>query len=476
MHSIAPARKRLPQPRSATGIPALRVARLTRSPVSWLRMSDSNADAPAAHRAVFARMARNFGWLLSGRGFAAVASLAYLAIAARALGPLAFGGFTLILAYGQAIANLAQFRSWQAVIRYGSVHAAAKRPDSLARLCGLTATLDGASALFGAVVAALGVHLAAPLLGWTVEEQHRAALFGVVLLLSTGATATGMLRLADRFDLLAYVEAIGPAVRLCGAILAWVMHGGLDLFLVVWAIAAFLQCLAGWLAAVLIADGRLAFRNGALRIALSENRRIMRFMLQTNFAASISMIGEQLGTLAVGAVAGAAAAGAFRIAAKLADGLAKPVEMIGRVLFPEFARLVAGKELGTLRKVLLRMTGFATALAIVMLLLVGFGGDVLLRLFAGRAFTFAHAYLWLLVLAAAIDLIGFALDPLLTAFGRAGRVLRIHIVGAIAYLAVLGLLLPTIGAKGAAIAAVIGALVVRGQFALSVAKLLRPAG
>jgi len=40
----------------------------------------------AARGSVFTRMGRNIGWLLGGRGFAGVVSLAYLAIAARALG------------------------------------------------------------------------------------------------------------------------------------------------------------------------------------------------------------------------------------------------------------------------------------------------------------------------------------------------------------------------------------------------------
>src|SRR5689334_14930179 len=91
-------------------------------------------SARSAHGAVFARMARNIGWLLGGRGFSGVVGLVYLAFATRALGPHGFGTFSLILAYGSGIANLIQFRSWQAVIRFGSVHLAARCPDRLKRL------------------------------------------------------------------------------------------------------------------------------------------------------------------------------------------------------------------------------------------------------------------------------------------------------------------------------------------------------
>jgi O-antigen/teichoic acid export membrane protein len=431
------------------------------------------AEAQSAHHAVFSRMRRNIGWLLSSRGFTAVASFAYLSLAARTLGLSGFGAFTLILAYAQAIANLAQFRSWQAVIRYGSVHQTAGQSDRMARLAGFTASLDWASALIGAVVAVLGVYVAGPLLSWTEGEQYRAAIFGGVLLLSTGATASGLLRLSNRFDLLAYVDMVSPAIRLCGALIIWSLGGGLDLLLLTWAIAALAQCLSGWFAAVFPGRSRMVINRDSLRAALRENRGIMRFMLQTNGAASIGIVGQQLGTLAVGAIGGPAAAGAFRIAGKVADGIGKPVEMITRTLFPELARLVAEGDVRTLRRVVRRVTEIAGALAAAMLIGVGFAGDSLLRLFVGRGFSSAHSYLWLLALAAAINLIGFALDPLLTAFGRAGRSLRIRTVGAAAYLAALVLLLPTVGTKGAAVAAIVSALVVRGQLVLAVLPLLR---
>ncbi|MFD2499396.1 lipopolysaccharide biosynthesis protein [Rhizorhabdus histidinilytica] len=115
----------------------------------------------AAHQggAVFARMARNLAWLLGGRGFQAVASLLYLGLAARTLGPARFGEFTLVLAYGQAIANVAQFQSWQTVIRYGTIHIVAGARDRLGRLLGLTTLFDCGGAILGAIAAAAGLRL-----------------------------------------------------------------------------------------------------------------------------------------------------------------------------------------------------------------------------------------------------------------------------------------------------------------------------
>lgn len=431
----------------------------------------ANADA---HRAVYSRMGRNVAWLLGGRGFSGVVSLAYLAIAARALGPEPFGVFTLILAYGQAIANLAQFQSWQAVIRYGAGHLARGDRAGLARLVAFTGALDLASALAGAAIAVAGVSAAGGWLGWTPEQQGRAALFGGALLLSIGATPTGVLRLFDRFDIITYVQAVGPAVRLAGSLLAWGLARSVDAFLLVWAVAALLQSAVGWAVALGPAGQRPHFGPRWVGRARADNPGIVRFMATTNISSSLGLLWEQLGTLAVGGVAGATAAGGFRLASRLAKAIIKPVQTLSRVLFPELARLVASDDQATLRRVTARISWVAIGISAVVVLVAAFGGNMLLRLMAGRSFAFAHQLLLLLAIASAVELSGFALEPLLTAHGRAGRVLLARAAGTAVYGVLLAMLMSGFGATGAALAAIGGAVMVRILLAIAARRLLHP--
>ena len=291
-------------------------------------------------------------------------------------------------------------------------------------------------------------------------------------MLSTGATATGMLRLFDRFDLLTLTEAVAPLARLIGAIAVWALNGGVVAFLAVWAVAALAQAIAGWVAVITIYGARLSIGRTAFNQAVAENPRIWRFMLLTNLSNSLSLFWLQTGTLAVGAVAGPAAAGGFRIADRIARGIAKPVETITRALYPELARLVASNDRATLVAVLKRITWIAASLAALLVVIAGLGGSLILRLIAGPQFAFAHVYLFLLAIAAAIDLAGFALEPFHNAHGRAGRVLRSRAVGAGVYTLLLAVLLPTIGATGAAIAAIVTSLVILVQLALSARQML----
>lgn len=389
------------------------------------------------------------------------------------MGPRDFGIFTLILTYGQLIANLVQFQSWKGVIRYGALHNAQGRAEPLARLFGFTATLDALGIIAGCIIAIVGVPLVGPLFHWPAAEQAEAALFAVVLLLATGGTASGILRLFDRFDLVAATEGVSPLIRLVGAAAAWAAGGGVIAFLAIWGGALVAQSIVQWIAAVAIHGARLTFGPKAFRQAARENRRLWRFMILTNLSGSLSLFWMQLGTLSVGAVTGAAQAGGFRIANRLSKGIAKPAEVVTRALYPELARLVAEEDHRALRSILTRATAISTGLGVLVVVLVGFGSRTLLSLIAGKDYAFAHVFLFLFAISAAIDLAGFALEPFHVAHGRAGRVLRIRLVGAATYMVMLALLMSQWGANGAAIASIAASAVMFAQLVWSAAQILR---
>ena len=431
---------------------------------------------PATGRSVFGRLARNTVWILASRGFNSIVSIAYLAITARALGPENFGAFTLILTYAQLLANLVQFQSWKGIVRYGALHMAAQRSDRLERLFGFAATLDFGSAVTGALIAVAGVPLLAPLFDWSPQDQVTVALFAAVLLLTTGSTPSGILRLSDRFDLSAYAEAVGPLTRLVGAITVWTTGGGVVGFLIVWVAAAAAQGVAKWFAAVVINGARLAFGRSAFQTAGAENEHIWRFMLQTNASNSVSLFWIQLGTLTVGAFAGAAEAGAFRLARKLAEGIIRPIEPIALAVYPELARLVADDDHKQLRKVVTRITMISSALALGLVLVTGLAGELILRIFAGKEFEFAYPFLFLLSIATAIELAGFAFEPVQNAHGRSWIILRSKLIAAAIYGLLMLVLLPRMGAQGAAFAAIICSLLIFLQLAVFTARLLQKNG
>jgi O-antigen/teichoic acid export membrane protein len=428
-------------------------------------------EAPAT---LFARLGRNVLWLLGARGISGALSIAYLGIAARALGASGFGTFVLILAYSGSIAGLAQFKSWQAVVRYGALHVAAGRADRLAELIGFTATIDTVSAVLGALIAIVGTHVAAPLFGWTAEQAHIAGLFGAFILLTTGDTASGVLRLSGRFALLAATGTIAAVVRLVGAGIVWSTGGGLSAMLAVWGVAAIVECGLEWTLALATRKVRIAIGRRHWRAAFSDNLQIGRFMIENSVASAIAVLWQQAGTLSVGAVGGPAMAGGYRIASKLATALSQPAETATRALYPELAALIASPDPILLRRVVARTTAIGLCLALLLVAGTALAGPALLRLVSGRAVVAAEPFLVLLAIASAVDLAAVALEPLLNAHGSSREIVRARVAGAVTYAGALALLMTLCGPIGAAVAAIVAAAVLRLWQAVAARRLLDP--
>ena len=400
-------------------------------------------------------MGRNVAWLFGGRGYVGIASVGYFAIAARALGPHGFGTFSLVLAFAQSAMNLAQFQSWQAIIRYGAGHLASGRGSRLGRLLGFTATLDMAGSAAGMALTAGALRWIGPMLGWGAADQARALVFTGVVLLSVYATPTGALRLLDRFDLLAWCEGISPTIRLAGALALWAAGAALRQFLWLWMISYVASALGLWFGAwweMRRRAFRLRFSRRDFGLAWRQNRGIAWFMVQTNLGSSLETLPQQFGTLAVGAVAGAATAGAFRVASKLARALAKPVQYIVRVFYPEVARLVASGQQATVGQLVRRATLWAALCGLALVVLMGASGHRLMHLLAGRHFDLATSALLFVAIASAIELGRFALEPLLLARGKAGPLLLAKLGGFLAFATGLVLFLRPWGVIGAAAA------------------------
>jgi O-antigen/teichoic acid export membrane protein len=412
------------------------------------------------------RIGRNSGWLAGSAAFSAVASLAYIALAARTLGPGGFGTFALVMTFGELLTEVAQFQSWKAITSFGAAYHLAHDEPALSRLFGYTVRLDVLIGIFGAGVALLIAPLIAPLLHWSVQEGHAAGLFGAALLLTSSTSPVGILRLFDRFDLQVLSETIAQLARLTGCLAGWGIGAGVDWFLSVWAIAALLQ-LVSQVSAVVVLGHLPHLGQGSMRLARTENPGLWSFMLKTNLSSSISMLWMQFGTLAVGARAGAVEAGGFRLAHRFSLAIMKPVEIATKTLFPELARFIAAEDLAAARKLLVRASAVSAAFALLLIVVAGLFGGELLQLVAGPRFRFAQDLLFLLTIAAAINVAGFGLEPFLNAHLRAGSVLRANIIAGLVYAVSLAAMLHRFGAISAALSSIAATLALMVQLCAS---------
>ncbi|MEM7690665.1 MAG: lipopolysaccharide biosynthesis protein [Pseudomonadota bacterium] len=394
------------------------------------------------------RLLANIGWLLGGRGFNAVMSLVYLYLATNALGLEGFGYFALIVALGQAITGLANFQTWQFIVRWGANGGGSpEEPDPAAvrEATGFAMALDMLSVILGSAVAAVVV-ATAPL--WLPLPQDLLWLtFGycVVSLLSIRTTPTGLLRLRFKFATATFAEAVQPAIRAVGAVLATLFMPDVFGFILAWAASEVAVAIALWIAA--IQTDRPDPRALSLRRIPAKYPDAWAFVWSTNMSGTLTIAGKQVIILLVGTFGGAALAGGFRVAAQLGQAMVSLAQTVSKAIFPE---LVHAKENAlTMARRMANIALVAGVLAVVVALL---GGRWALSTLTQADFSAFYWAMVILSIAGAVELIGASLESLLVSAGRAGTAFLVRAVPTVLALVLLDTAIAWNGAKGAAFA------------------------
>lgn len=353
------------------------------------------------------RLFKNLGWLLGGRGFNALLSLVYLAVATRTLGFATFGQLAIILALGQTVAGLSGFQTWQFIVRWGAGEAGPGKAT------GFAIALDMLSVLIGTVLAAALIGTA-PL--WLpLPGELRAVAFGycLVLLCCNRSTPTGLLRLRFAYGRATTAEAVQPIVRVTGALLAAAYLPSVLGFVIAWAVAEIAVAAAVWTAAV--TKERIDWSCISLRALPAAHPGAWRFVWSTNLTGSLNVGTKQVLILLVGAIGGEAAAGGFRVAAQLGQGLVQLAQALSKALYPELVH--AGDQAVEMAR---RIANLALIGGIGAALVAVFFGRWLLEFVAGPEFRGVYWTMVILSVAGAIELVSASLESLLVSAGRAG--------------------------------------------------------
>ena len=399
---------------------------------------------------VLRRVARNFGWLLSGRGAAAVLSLAATALAARALGAEAFGLVVLLHTSALLLRQLCSVKAADAAVYFGvpllQAGAASAANPAWRQLTGALYRMDLLAALLTASVGTLLLLFAATPLGLPPPLADAAWLYVAALLCCGTSTAKGTLRSLDRYRTLGALTLAAPSVRLAGVGLCMALQAPAAGYLAAWA----LGLLVGHLLLQIVVAGtlRMVRLGAAIRPALAAHPGLGAFLNTLYWQSNLDQLPRRAAVLAVGGLFGAEGAGVYRLAKDLAEAVDRPVLMLRQAIFPDQSRLWRDDRrqfLALTWRAGLFLAAFGGAL---FLIATAFGGDLLAAL-AGEPFRAGALLLALLFAAGVLDLGGAALRPASYAMDRAGWVFRLQIAAALLFFAILYAAAPAAGLAAA---------------------------
>jgi len=371
-----------------------------------------------------------------------------------------FGLVILLHTYIMMLKGFVNFRTFEAIVRFGIPLHDKGDEERLKALLRSTMLLDVVSSGAAAVIGIAAVPVAARLLHWDAQLGDWAVWYSLILVTTPVNTATGVLRLYDRFDALGMLYTVGPALRLLLVALAWATDASMLIFLLAWGVAF---CVGNF---YMIARG-LAELRGKLQTPLwhgfrwregrEQESELWRFIGVVYWQTNVDLLPKHLSTLLAGNLMGPSAAGLFRLAREIASGLAQPAVMLREVLFPDLTRAWhAGKS--SFGNLPYRTALIAGGIGLIFVAVAWLAGGPVLVL-VGEDYLPAKTLIVLLLIAGSFDLASAPIRAAAYAMGRATSLLRIHLLGIAIYIALFYLLTRTSGLIGPGLAAILAALV-----------------
>jgi O-antigen/teichoic acid export membrane protein len=248
---------------------------------------------------------------------------------------------------------------------------------------------------------------------------------------TVSATPVGVLRLFDRFGLLAMTDPIGPTVRLvlCAACyyFGWSIWAFAAAHLASSAVDRLITVWMGWRE---LRRRDLTPTWQDVRADKSEGHPgLWKFALANNGRVSLGVITKQSDDLIVAAFAGPIGVALWKIAKRVSSVLSGPARLFVFSVFPQLAKLWSARDYRGFRRLVMRGSATSTAGALLVLGLFAVLGHWLLDLFffkaSQRDFVGVFVPALLLMGSRVFTTLMAPFLPALTAMGRAWRNLKL---------------------------------------------------
>ena len=400
---------------------------------------------------VISRIMRNTGILVVSSTTIGVLGVITLAVTARALGPAGVGILALVEAYIRSVDLIVRWPPTQAVIKYAARMLEADDREAFSRLVKLSIVIDLVGGCLSGVIAILLGYWASTWFDLGGDGYRYILLAAASLFFSFRPTGIAILRMFDRFDLLA-ISDTGIAIgRLVVALIALALDLGIWAFVTL----LFLQGVADGLVVFFLSlremrrRGYPRLRSGSVRQALAENPRFIGFLFNTNASQVLRQAVTRFDVLALGLFVSPTIVGFYQVAKRSGKAVQRFGRTLTQVLFPELARMWVRGERAQFDELIWFIT--RTTLAIVAIVFVPLALLIpfIVRTLFGVEFLDAVPIVQLQLVAIVINLAGVSFLPALLSMGLDRELMILAILVTIGFAAAFAPAVLLAGALGA---------------------------
>lgn len=376
-------------------------------------------------------MLRNFSKLFSANLVTGVIGLITLTLVSRGLGPNQYGLIAVVFSLGAFIEQIASFQAWQATTKYAADALSEDNSEKLWRVVSIGLGLDVVGSIAASLFGAFFVFAFSELVGISTETKTVSVVYMLSLCLNVSGTATSVLRLFERYNSISITLLCFAIFKFLGVVTlsftTMSMVGVISFFI-------FVQVSQSLVFVYLMF--KLSMREGG-KILLFEVKPssfrefpgMIRFVVSTNLSSTIRQLVHEFDVVLLSSLAGASAAGQYKLAKQYGAIVLRVVEPAQQVVFPRIATLVSEKNFFELSLLLRKLVVIGLVMAFCALSVFAISGEQIVLFILGDDYVLVTKFLGTYLVAISIFSSMFFLRPLVLSFGRADSILAIYVVG-----------------------------------------------
>ncbi len=368
----------------------------------------------------------------------------------KALGAELFGILVIIQTYVLIVDTIVKFNSWQALIKFGAEAFENKQVDEFKRLVKQASLLDVSSSVVGTVIAVSFAYIIGKWLHWDIKMVPMAMLYSIVILFNLSGAPTGILRLYNKFKLLAIQKTVSSGVRLVAILIAFLITKNVWVYIIIWVVTD----IAGNIF-LLILGYHILHKNEVRawwRSPISNFKRFFTFTFWTNITSTLDIPVKQLDVFIVSAVIGFEGVAVYKILKEISKVIGQIGDPIYQVAYPEFASMIAKKENIGATKFAVKIGIIIFSICIPIALIVSITSPWWLNILFGKVFAAAWIALSVYLLLQVISTSFITIHPLFVVMGYVQKNFIILAIANASYLVLAWFLGLKIGLMGVVLA------------------------
>ena len=392
---------------------------------------------------------KNSFWAFLGDSAASLIGLIVTIILIRLIGSDSYGILVLGQSYMQIVDVIINVQSWKSVIQYGQKALVRNKIDELNSYVKLGTILDVSTALLCGVVALLLAPLIGGIFGWSSELVLCAQIFSISIFSHFSGTTIGILRIFDKFSLVALQKFIAAMLKVVALIV--VMIGWSNVSLLVATIIYVAADIVGNIILVVLAYYQYHKRYGLAGIFKSKlplsSKQFISFTLWGTLSEVVDVPVNYIDVFIV-SILGDGAVAVYKVFKQLAGVLQKVTSPIQQSILPQFSQLSAE---GSIRKgydVVIKIRNFSLRVILPIAIVVGITSKLWLGLVYGELYAEQWYVFLMYIVVQAFALSYTTIHPYFLSLNEAKRSALYVFVANTVYFIVALLLVPKIGLVG----------------------------